>query len=168
MEASLAWLLTLVGTDYIWWFPGDGVKGDCGPFWFAPGPVPSEERIRAEGCNCVGLFNLLFRKLGREPVGTTVDWFARLDKKQKIVGETDFPFGTILLRECRDEVDQGHIAIVLDDGQLLHCYPDSGIPRRGRVSPGVALDPSWKLSDTWLSEHGGFYTHFCIFRDWLG
>lgn len=162
------WLKTLIGTPYVWWMPGDSFLGNCGPFWCSTGPIPSVEQIRQEGCNCAGLMNLLFRKLGRDPVGTTVEWFAALTGKEvRPADAVDFEEGTILLRAYSAPDDQGHIALVLAGGRLLHCYPSSG-PRRGFDFPGVAIDESWKISDCWMSADGGYYTHICRPTAWLG
>jgi hypothetical protein len=38
-----------------------------------------------------------------------------------------YPVGSLLLRQYRDPVDQGHLALLYNDGQLLHCYPVAGI-----------------------------------------
>ena len=162
MNSALDWLMTLIGTPYVWWMPSDSVLGDCGPFWWSAGPVPAVERIRQEGCNCAGLMNLLFRKLGRVPLGTTVEWFAELEGVEQRTAEgTDFEEGTILLRPYSGPEDQGHIAMVLSGGRLLHCYPSTNVPRRGLDFPGIAIDESWKISDCWVSKEGGYYTHVC-------
>jgi len=47
-----------------------------------------------------------------------------------------YPVGSLLLRRYRDPVDQGHLALIYNDGQLLHCYPVAG----------VTIDPSIKSS----------------------
>jgi cell wall-associated NlpC family hydrolase len=163
---ALAWCSSLVGTPYVWWMPGDSLLGNCGPFWWSEEARPSLSQIRHEGCNCAGLLNLLARRAGLKPMGTTVEWFEALDGKELRTSD-EFATGTLLLRPYTSPEDQGHVAVVLEGGRLLHCYPSSALMKRGFDGPGVTIDETWRTSDCWLSEHGGYYTHICRPAAWV-
>lgn len=156
----------LIGTSYVWWKEGDTISSKA-PFWAEDYNIPSSELIKKSGCNCAGFINLICRfanlyipglKMNLAYAGGTYIWYQQLRENKLLEPfrpESNYPPGTLLLRDYTSELDQGHIAIVLDNYKLAHCYPDKGI----------TIDESYLVSHNWLS--GGYYTNICMPEKWL-
>lgn len=156
----------LIETPYLWWKEGDIISSSA-PFWAEDSSVPSIEIIKKTGCNCAGFINLICRfaniyipgvSTKLQYAGGTYIWYSYLNTSgllDRFRSNYLYPAGTLLLRNYLNEVDQGHIAIVLKDGRLAHCYPEKGI----------TIDNSYYISHNWLS--GGYYTDVCIPQKWL-
>ena len=163
------------------------LRGDRGPFWAHDGRPPAANIIRLQGCSCAGLVNLMRRQVGlpvpgieqkrNRYAGGTAYWFEYLKKRRALrpfnISEP-YPQGTLLLRAFRNEIDQGHLAIIYSDhfenvlyAKLIHSYPLGATPRPGRkVLGGVKIDPTIGSSHFWRPL--GFYTHACLPENWLG
>ena len=154
-----------IGAPYKWCleYEEDSREGNRAPFWRLAA-LPKPEEVAAEGCCCVGLLN--FSRIARglptfAGTGHISELFEGLIKPL----QEELPVGAMLLRRPRDDVDQGHVAIVIAGQRLLHCYVDNAIPTEGLCSPGVAIDASWKESHAWREE--GYYDGFVLVEDWL-
>lgn len=139
------------------------------PAWAIEEPVLAD--VRQDGAHCVGLLNLILWQLGapKRVRGTMELW--------KIMAPWRRPFrdeepgdGDLLLRAYDNEEDQGHVAIVLDHGELAHCYwtENFDVARpmpQGLGRPGVAIDKSWRTSHAW--DNTGYYQARVPFQDWI-
>ena len=110
------------------------------PFWigYNTNLIPSFETLRSQGLNCVGLTNLVRRKLRlpipglEEPdydlenkkvnfIGGTENWFHYLRNKNllhPINFQAVYPKGTLLIQDYNLE-DQGHVGIIVEQGKTL-------------------------------------------------
>jgi cell wall-associated NlpC family hydrolase len=156
----------LIGTPYVWWKESD-VISSAPPFWAEDSVAPSSEHVQKSGINCAGFLNLVCRfadmyipgvSLGLEYAGGTYVWYTQLEQRgllEPFKNDGTYSPGTLLLRNYTDESNQGHVAIVLENGTLAHCYP--GV--------GVAIDESYFISHNWFAS--GYYTDVCLPQNWL-
>jgi cell wall-associated NlpC family hydrolase len=156
----------LIGTPYVWWKEGD-IISSAPPFWAKNSKPPSVELIKKSGSNCAGFINLICRfvniyipgiSMNLEYAGGTYIWYEYLKDfglLERFRIEHNYPPGTLLLRNYSNELDQGHIAIVLDNCKLAHCFPDKGI----------TIDESYYESHNWFPD--GYYTDICLPKNWL-
>lgn len=162
-------ILALVNnTPYVWWKDLESTTEKDAPFYCKR--IPPIEEIKANGCNCAGLINLLHLSRGLSVPGVTEGeyyaggtylWFEYLDAKsllEPVSMDKKYPAGSLLLRKYRSPKDQGHLAVVytggvLRDQKLLHCHPDAGI----------TLDDRVMESHMWLPN--GYYEYICV--DWF-
>lgn len=175
LNELLHYIDSLRGTLYKWWL--EGSTGEDGPFYAADKPLPTPANIRAQGCNCAGFINLLRRfkehtvpgvKEGLWNAGGTYVWFRALQQMgvlEPFDTSSNYPPGTLLLRDYTSVFDQGHLAVVFLNNQIAHCYPDDPIPRENVfVEPGILIEPLG-LSMQWDSK--GYYTHICRPQYWI-
>ena len=142
-------ILATAGIPYIPWTPGETLYKDATPFWWFEGPPPSLETLVQEGCNCAGLMNLVFRFHRKEVLGTTVEYFEGLHTKVSLPQSlVDLEPGTLLLRPFTNVEDQGHVAIVIKGGMMIHAWPEKGVCRE--------------------AIYENYFTHVCALKDWLG
>lgn len=110
----------------------------------------------------------MLRKIGREiptkgnPLydGGTVayrDYYKAKGVLQKFVHGKRYPEGTLVGRAFRDSRDQGHVAIVLANGNVLQSYDAGG------GKPGVNSDVTLAASDA-----GGYYEWAVPVEGWIG
>ena len=156
----------LIGTPYVWWKEGD-IISSAPPFWAENSSPPPVEIIKKSGCNCAGFINLICRfvniyipglTMNLKYAGGTYIWYEYLTDfglLEKFKPDRNYPPGTLLLRNYSNELDQGHIAIVLDNGKLAHSHPESGI----------TIDDSYFISHNWSVF--GYYTDVCLPKNWL-
>ena len=154
-----------IGAPYTWCleYEEGGRIGSRAPFWRLS-TLPTPEEVKAEGCCCVGVINFVridHSKLTFAGTGHISDVFDGFIKPIQEV----LPVGAMLLRRPRDEVDQGHVAIVISGQRLMHCYVENPEPVEGLVGPGVEIDASWKESHSWHKE--GYYDGYISVEDWL-
>lgn len=125
---QMDYALSLIGTAYIGWAPGEPLYDEGPSFWFAQGPPPPAQEVRKKGVCCAGLINLMRRAVGLFPIGTTVDYEAYLrDKSTPYDPAVEYPIGTLLGRPFHDVEDQGHVAVVIAPGQVLHSWTVGGV-----------------------------------------
>ena len=161
---SIEYSKKLIDTPYIWWFRKDKIDRES-PFYTEDKKCPSIESIKEKGVNCAGLINLISRNSGKKPFGGTIYWF-EYNRKNLIDFNilNKYPPGSMLLRQFNDEHDQGHLAMIIDDTNLIHCYPNSFKPIRGKCFPGVKMEKI-NISHQW--DKNGFYTHVLLPEYWL-
>lgn len=158
---------SLVGTPYgVPWKEGDICLGNHGPFWAAEGQPPPAERLHREGVVCTGLINLMCRNEGLTPpfvdaglswAGTTDAWWECLREAGALKPyrmDEVYPVGTLLLApyEGPGLEEQGHIGMIVEDGQFLHSWLDGG----------GSLDTSPAESHVWARYHA-----VALPEDWL-
>lgn len=176
---------TLLGIEYVWW---NSTMEDCGPQSYSRiGEIPNLSKIKETGMNCVGIINLIRKKLDLEIpglkendayAGGTYEWFKYLREKGKLKKldlRKSYPVGTLLLRNYKNGNDQGHVAIIYDTNEksilfskLLHCYSSTPFNKHNIHKfhkPGLTVDSSVAESYSWYSN--GTYTHICLPEDWL-
>lgn len=168
---ALAYARSLTGTPYSAWGSGENTRATEAPFWASDAPAPSARAVKARGCICTGLANLMRRKLGLSVPGAaradykyaggTWIWFRSFPLEPLDITKA-YPAGTLLLRPYKSVKDQGHVAVIYEKNpkgvlfsKLLHCYRDAG----------VRLDPAMGSSHFWRPE--GYYTHVCLPKNWL-
>ena len=130
----------LCGISYHWWNPLVSCCESIGPFWAEAGPEVPYEYIVRGGLNCAGFLNVICRKFNLPIPGSiekhiwaggTYLWWDYFEKNNMIVPyneNTIYKPGTILLRPFKEaREDEGHIAIVYNETQIIHCWPEKGV-----------------------------------------
>jgi len=164
VAAALAYGRSVVGAPYGWWYSGPLPAG--APMWTARGPAPPAATVRAASANCAGLTNLMLRAIGKRlpssPVAGTGGTGAYGAFYASVARPFDparrYPAGTLIGRRYRDNVDQGHVAVVLDDGRVLQSFADV----YGGTVPGVNARFTVEASNG-----AGFYEYAVLPQDWL-
>ena len=138
--------LSVVGAPYVWWT--DGLVPDRGPAWAEDAPPSSPEEVIVEGCFCAGVPNLLLRAAGEEisTLGAELydggclaygEYYSSVAEEFDI--NANYEPGTLIGRYFTwnrlVNGDQGHVAVVLEDGYLLQSYDGDGYGY-----PGVNTD----------------------------
>jgi len=152
--------LSLNKTKYVFWQDGESTLAKDAPFYCKS--IPSVDKIIESGCNCAGLINILQLSRGLDVPGVkdnkyyaggTYEWAEYL-KSINVLELFDinkeYPVGSLLIREYRNEDDQGHLAVVYNNQTLLHCYQ----------SAGITIDDSIKTSHNW--DANGYYEFVCV------
>jgi hypothetical protein len=170
-----ATLLVDANIKYVWWLKEVILGNDCGPFWAVNAPIPQMARVQQEGICCTGVLNLIRRYLnlpvpgvreGDPMAGGTGAWEEFLAPSLQPIDPTqEYPEGSILFRRFHSFEDQGHIAILLKGGRLLHSYVHDPTPMPGHVEPGCVIDASWKSSHEW--NQNGYYEFVAPPSAWL-
>lgn len=168
IHRALEYGSTLLNTKYIVWKDDNTNPDDI----FYVNGVPSIIDIRNKGVNCAGFINLVRQSIGRtisEPVGEigkmcpggTGYWYELLSSRNVLENynkDEKYPQGTLLLREYRNEYDQGHVSIIYNKYQdVIHSYcndfndcNNSGV-RITKIKPNYyeyAIKPDdWLLCD---------------------
>lgn len=166
---AIGYGLSIVGAPHVRWT--DGPVPDRSPAWAVNEPPPPPKEVVAEGCFCAGVPNLMLRAAGREipALGDELydggcfaygEYFADVAEAFDINAE--YPAGTLIDRHFSWERlangDQGHVAVVLDDGYLLQSYDGDGAGY-----PGVNADVHI------VDSHAGFYYEYAVRpENWLG
>lgn len=174
-----------LGTPYVWWNEN---MIDCGEQSYANNKELLDfEKINQIGMNCVGLINIIRKSLGLDIPGVkegtayaggTYVWFKHLKKYKKLKKfniRKVYPEGTLLIRNYKNETDQGHMAVIYESSnkgvlfsKLAHVYSYTPFnPENETVKhfPGLKIDDSVGESHFWYEK--GFYTHVCMPEDWL-
>ena len=135
IERAIEYASTLIDIPYIWWKLENNIDNIFYVNWF-----PSREIIEKRGVNCAGLINLVRQSIGRsirEPVGEigrlypggTGYWYELLKHDgvlEKYMEGEKYPIGTLFLRTYRNEMDQGHVAIMYNErNQIIHSFCES-------------------------------------------
>lgn len=161
-SVMLEYGISLLGIPYQWWEGGD-FRLDGPPFW--SGGIGEVPRQKITSCNCTGFLNLIRRKfdldipgIGGDYPGGTYEWFHYLIQKENLEefdSSKSYPPGSLLFRPYQSIDDQGHVAIVYENSQLLHCYSERG----------VALDSDIQTSHSWSEE--GYYKYVFTPESWM-
>ena len=174
-----------LGTPYVWWNEN---MIDCGPQSYADDTKLLDfEKINKIGMNCSGLINIIRKSVGLEVPGVkektpyaggSYFWFEYLKKNKKLKKfnvRKVYPEGTLLLRQYKDGMDQGHMAVIYESNhkgvlfsKLAHAYsytPFNPLQETQKHFPGLKIDNSVGESHFWYED--GLYTHVCMPKDWL-
>jgi predicted chitinase len=161
--------LSIVGAPYVWWT--DGPVPDRSPAWAENAPPPPPEEVINEGCFCAGVPNLMLRVVGGElpTLGNELydggclaygEYYYNVAEPFDI--NEDYPPGTLIGRyftwERSANGDQGHVAVVLEDGYLLQSYDGDGYGY-----PGV------NAATHIVDSHAGYYYEYAVRpENWIG
>jgi hypothetical protein len=187
VNVAMSFITLLVGTKYSYWHPGDTLIKDSGPFWAYNGPVPDIHTIRSDSCCCVGVTNLMRRKLGlsvpyvkegySDYAGGTAAWFKYLtldNRLEELDIKKKYPIGTMFLRNYHSPTDQGHVAVLstdhhssLLDEVIIQSYSNEPYDdnKFNKSDPGVTTTV-FRYSHYCLDDIG-YYTHVCLPENWL-
>ena len=170
-RAAIDYGLRIVGAPYVWWT--DGPVPDRSPAWAENAPPPPPEEVIAEGCFCAGVPNLLLRVVGREipTLGNYLydggclsygQYYWDQGGAEEFDINEDYPEGTLIGRyftwERSASGDQGHVAVVLENGYLLQSFDGDGYGY-----PGVNADVH--ITDS----HAGYYYEYAVRpENWIG
>lgn len=146
------------GIPYLRWSPGMDIKEQV---FFCTDRIYTREELNKRGINCAALINMIFISLfglpnrGDEMYGT-IWWGNVLVPKIREVFHIgkDYPPGTLLFRRFRDVSDQGHVALVSDNGNLIHSWS----------SKGVVEEPVVEVHQTYAE---GYFEYAILPEDWL-
>lgn len=144
IELMIEYSKTLIGAPYRWWiFDPTARTMDYSGSPFYVDRDYSIEYVMSNGTNCAGLINLMARKAGADPQGGTLMWIASNIKNLRpfdVTNIDEYQIGTLLIRSYRTETDQGHLAVYVGDGQIIHAYPKSSEISDDLTGPGVTLE----------------------------
>lgn len=123
--------LSLRGIEYGDWGGNEPEIGE--PMWATDEPSPPKDEIRK--CNCAGLVNLMLRHAGiKIPYlnstgrGGTMAYYYYYQSVSKPFDINQlYPEGTLFIRNFRNIHDQGHVAILLSNRNVLQSIPSEGI-----------------------------------------
>jgi cell wall-associated NlpC family hydrolase len=185
-EDVLEYAETMIGVPYRWWNSGDSIESDD-KFWASNDGYISREYINEnDKCIvCTGLINLMRRyrgleipgcdgfmgKTGLRFPGTTYTWFRYLNKKGFLESYSEYeeyPRGTLLIRNYKNVRDQGHVAVLIGNKQIIHACSDYNYDdsvREGIVDVGSTRIDELEDVQSWLD--GNYFTHICRPENWL-
>lgn len=158
-----------IGAPYRWTLEGLPADGPGAPFWMQVA-APTPDEVKANGCLCVGLVNIVLAVLGSPTrfKGTGDIWERFHTIATPCQPGADIPDLALLFSGYRDEKRQGHVAIALNEGngciRLFHCYVDDPEPQPGLLTPGIRIDDSLEESHSWYE--GGTYEGWIPFSVW--
>ncbi len=168
---AIEYAKSLIGIPYRWYDENKEEFNENDKFWCVDKPAPTAEFIISEDKSivCTGLINLMCRyvkvpipKYKKYP-GGTVAWYKWLSKNKcikKLQNKSiDFSIGTLLIRKYKNEVDQGHVAIVIEKNLIIHAAADIPYEERfNHKNHGYV-----KISDYDIN----YFTHYCLPEKWL-
>lgn len=164
VATALAYGKSIVGAPFAPWTGGPLQAG--APMWTASGAAPAPATVKAQSANAAGLVNLMLRAVGKPlpsaPVAGTGGTGAYGVFYEKVAKPFDvnvpYPEGTLIGRKYRDVDDQGHLAVILEDGKVLQSFATTS----GATTPGV------NTTFTVIQSHaGGYYEYAVMPEDWL-
>jgi hypothetical protein len=176
IEKALTYAKSLIGIPYRWYDESTELVAPNDKFYYAAESTLSRDEIITadKSIVCAGLINLMRRKLslsipkyGAYP-GGTVAWYKYLKSNNRLqkLSSTDedihdFPIGTLLLKKYQNEVEQGHLAVIIDSKLIIHAYAYTDIPyalRHKYKNHGCVGISACDLS---------YFTHSCLPENWL-
>jgi len=105
--------------------------------------------------------------------GTTDAWFHYLQKKNvlepfDVERALQYPPGSLVLRNFGNlEYDQGHVAVIIQPGKILHAYAETPY-NQSEADQNVGMcGVTDLLYSHYYDGHSGYYTHVCKPDDWL-
>lgn len=188
VKKALTFAKKLVGIKYKWWTPQTNMLEDGAPQWSVN--KKNKELNKIDGTNCAGFINLIRRHLkltipGTEiknykyPGGTYI-WFKTLYKKgllEEFNPKKSYPAGTLLLRNFKNNYDQGHVAVIYKENKdnvflskIIHSFSDTEYNPKSTYSlPGVTIEPLGRIFFFFKIDKNnkGYMTHICYPKYWL-
>jgi hypothetical protein len=149
----LNWAYSLIGVKYVWVCNVGLQIINHIPLYGQFDKVPSEQFIRFNGCNCVGLINLLRLKNNKNipgckdneikklnytgSIGLWVREMRKNDVLLKFNEYAQYDIGTLLIKPTNIN-SFGHMAIVIGHNKILHSYAYiDGI--NNNTFPGISI-----------------------------
>ena len=182
VEKAINYAKQFIGVKYVGWNPESGSpQKNCAPFWIDNNPPPPIELIKKNGLCCVGLTNLIRRYMDLQIpglvddelnllnfIGGTENWFHYLkenNRLKKIDYKEKVPVGTLLLQNY-NEIDQGHVAIIIDQDErgLFYSTKIHAIDHSNKVDNKYNKVLVEKFNDYFYYSR---YTHICYPEDWI-
>tara|TARA_B100000963_G_scaffold358967_1_gene384968 strand:+ start:5481 stop:6008 length:528 start_codon:yes stop_codon:yes gene_type:complete len=173
MEDSLYIAKKLIGAKYKLWL-GDFQKTNDTPEPFYINEIPNIEYVRTHGINCAGLINIMrLNTSGSVPGegnwrGGTLSWYEYLKSKDVLIDfdyRRNYPKGTLLLRNYRNENDQGHLAVICEKDKQGKWLNDDIIHAHNNGSDGLVGICKLGFSHYIIPE--GYYEYAILPEDWL-
>jgi len=171
---TIDYAYTLIGTPYVLWKYNEEYDFYCDI-------IPSTQEINDNGVNCASFVNLLIQYAGRKIPENTFEnslrggtdfWFKYFNSKDMLTKfdyTIKYPLGTLFLRNYRNIVDQGHIAMLLEYyekdsskilySKIIHAYCYKDIRQVGITTLGH--------SHFSISENTGYYEYAILPIKWL-
>ena len=196
VEKAINYAKQFIGVKYTGWNPESGFpQKNCAPFWIDNKPPPPIELIKKNGLCCVGLTNLIRRYTGLQIpglvdgelnflnfIGGTENWFHYLkenNRLKKIDYKEKVPVGTLLLQNY-NEIDQGHVAIIIDQDErgLFYSTKIHAIQHDIDDKYNTVIDHKYnnvidhKYNKVLVEKFNDYfyysrYTHICYPEDWI-
>lgn len=148
------WACSLIDVKYVWVCDKNYVITNNVPMYGVFDSLPTMEYILANGCNCVGLINLIRLKLNKKIpghnnnmivkcncVGSISAWIRNLNNINQLEifdPNAKYEKGTLLISKTLGN-SFGHMAIVMEDDKILHSYSNVKMPTDGLISPGICI-----------------------------
>lgn len=190
VEKAINYAKQFIGVKYSGWNPESGFpKKNCAPFWIDNKSPPPIELIKKDGLCCVGLTNLIRRYMDLQIpglvdgelnllnfIGGTENWFHYLkenNRLKKIDYKEKVPVGTLLLQNY-NEIDQGHVAIIIDQDKrgLFYSTKIHAIDHSNNVDNKYNNVIDNKYNKVLVEKFNDYfyysrYTHICYPEDWI-
>lgn len=164
IAAVLAYAQTFLGLPYGAWDGEEIPRDDTSPFYACAQGVrlPEHALVAVQGVSCTGLTNIMrrFCGLGAPGVydelemypGGTGAWYQFLLPALRQFHDAesgDYPVGALLFRPYRNFEDQGHVAVVVEPGLVIHSFPEAGVA----ITPILAgYYTGWVPAEAWLGD----------------
>jgi hypothetical protein len=176
----LNWAHSLIGIKYTWVFSDKYIDG------FNPIPIyginklPPIDYIQKNGCNCVGLINLIRLKLNknipkynnnsgiRNYSGCISCWTNELNKinaLQVFDSKKDYEIGTLLIKKYNKYLP-GHIAIIIGHNKILHSYSNN-YSTDTLTDPGITISNLNDFCQQLNFDNKPFFDFTCVPNIWL-
>jgi hypothetical protein len=169
----LQWAQTLIGIKYKFVMNNGLEIINPIPMYGIYSEIPNYDFIKSNGCNAVGLINLLRLKNNKNIpghndqeiidliyIGSLGLWFRELNKiqsLQKFNKDSEYCVGTLLIKKVSEYDYFGHMAIVVENNQILHSYSETNQINDIYNDPGICLSNMSNFSfdficypDIWL------------------
>ena len=153
----LNWSSQLYGIKHVWVCNTEFKIINHVPLYGMFSQLPTIEFIKSNGCNSIGLINLLRLKnnknipghkctkiIGYKGVGTLGVWIHKLhliNSLEKYNKNKSYEIGTLLIKTSNLNCF-GHMAIVIGHNKILHSYTYSVSPNNLFTDPGVCITDS--------------------------
>lgn len=171
IQKAIDYGITLVDTPYDYW-NNTNTKINA-PMFAINGPVVHKSKIVS--VNSAGLINLILRFLGKKlpkdsngiigGVKSYYEYYTNYSEDFSI--ETTYPIGTLLIRNFKDNNDQGHLAIIIEEkgkhSKILQSFV-SGKNLKS-ISEGVSI--SCTIIDIHNLNQEGYFKKAVLPQNWL-
>jgi hypothetical protein len=159
---------SLIGIPYDYW--KGGVNQTNAPMFAMDGPLPKKSEIVS--ANCAGLINLILRYMGKElpfgengEIGGTSE-YAYYYRNVAVPFDINSPYpkGTLVIRDYKNMDDQGHVAVLLDDGGKDSIILQSHVEGTFFESTTPGVNSKYTLGES----HNGYYYELAVLpENWL-
>jgi hypothetical protein len=142
--------------------------------------LPDISHIKKNGCNSIGLINLMRLKLNRsipgkdnpdfrkyKMIGSISSWTRFLKDDLKEFNPDDcYEVGTLLIKKA-NQYSQGHVAIVIGHNTIMHSYPYNQYYSRNLSEPGICIS-NWNQVNKYIIDKNNIsFNYYCEPSIWL-